>query len=278
MWKSNNMVYVRTDKNGTKIYHDFTCCRCGGRGIIDCYIPVNGGECYECFGSGKAHKPQIIKEYTPEYRAKLDARRLARQQKQMEEALQKNVAGQAEWLTKKGFTDGKIHVVTLKDTFQVKDQIKDAGGRYDAMIGWYLPAPVAEFPTVELTSTECFEQDAWGRLQWKPFEELKRLIKSKMPKEAESEWIGQVGDKLVMEATYSKRHTYETHFTYYGETNYIHQFTDAEGNVLVWKTSSGIYDIMTGSKVQIKGTIKAHDEYNGVKQTILTRCKITSLN
>jgi hypothetical protein len=278
MWKSNAMVYVRTDKNGTKIYHDFTCCRCGGRGVIDCYIPINGGECYECFGSGKAHKPQIIKEYTPEYRAKLDVRRQARQQKQQEEALQKNVAGQAEWLTKKGFTDGKIHVVTLKDTFQVKDQIKDAGGRYDALIGWYLPAPTADFPTVELTSDECFEQDAWGRLQWKPAEDLKRLIKSKMPKEPESEWIGQVGDKVNMEVTYTKCHTYETHFTYYGETHYIHQFTDSEGNVLVWKTSNGLGDVPTESKVQIKGTIKGHDEYNGVKQTTLTRCKIISLN
>lgn len=51
---NNNMVYIRTDKNGTKIYHDYTCPRCGG--------------------AGRVSKPQIIKEYTPEYRAKLDER------------------------------------------------------------------------------------------------------------------------------------------------------------------------------------------------------------
>ena len=27
-------IYVRTDKNGTKIYHDWTCPRCGGAGIL----------------------------------------------------------------------------------------------------------------------------------------------------------------------------------------------------------------------------------------------------
>ena len=271
-------IYIRTDRNGTKIFHDFTCPRCGGTGFIDIYIPVNGGECYECFGSGKRTTPEVIKEYTPEYAAKLEARRQARHQKQMQEAFQKNVTEQVEWLTKMGFKDGKIHVVTLKDTFRVKDQIKGAGGRYDCMVGWYFSTPVAEFPTVELTAEECFEQDAWGKLRWKPVQHMTNLIKSKMPKEPESEWVGQVGDKLTMEATYTKCHTYETHFTYRGETNYIHQFTDADGNVLVWKTSNGIYDIPTGTKVQIKGTVKGHDEYNGVKQTMLTRCKITTLN
>lgn len=28
-------VYIRTDKNGTKIYHDYTCTRCGGAGYSE---------------------------------------------------------------------------------------------------------------------------------------------------------------------------------------------------------------------------------------------------
>ena len=28
-------IYIRTDKNGTKIYHDWTCPRCGGAGYAD---------------------------------------------------------------------------------------------------------------------------------------------------------------------------------------------------------------------------------------------------
>lgn len=48
---NNNMVYIRTDKNGTKIYHDYTCPRCGGAGGADQWI-YTGWTCYECGGTG----------------------------------------------------------------------------------------------------------------------------------------------------------------------------------------------------------------------------------
>ena len=65
--------YVRTDKNGTKIYHDYTCPRCGGQGGSEAWR-FTGYTCYECRGTGTTDKPRIHKEYTPEYRAILDAR------------------------------------------------------------------------------------------------------------------------------------------------------------------------------------------------------------
>mgnify|MGYP003165815777 CR=1 FL=1 len=49
---NNNMVYIRTDKNGTKIYHDYTCPRCGGAGGADQWI-YTGWTCYECGGTGR---------------------------------------------------------------------------------------------------------------------------------------------------------------------------------------------------------------------------------
>ena len=58
---NNNMVYIRTDKNGTKIYHDYTCPRCGGAGGADQWI-YTGWTCYECGGTGRVSNPQIIKD------------------------------------------------------------------------------------------------------------------------------------------------------------------------------------------------------------------------
>lgn len=57
---------------------------------------------------------------------------------------------------------------------------------------------------------------------------------------------------------------------YYGMTK-IHKFTDADGNEIVWFASSEWLDedcIYTG-----KATVKKHDEFNGVKQTVITRAK-----
>lgn len=54
-------------------------------------------------------------------------------------------------------------------------------------------------------------------------------------------------------------------------TLYINTFSDESGNEIVWKTSS--YCAKEGAKVSLKGTVKAHSEWNGAKQTELSRCK-----
>ena len=71
------LQYVRTDRNGTKIYYDWNCPRCGGAGGADMWA-YTGYTCYECGGTGLRVKPLIVKEYTDEYAAKLEARRLAK--------------------------------------------------------------------------------------------------------------------------------------------------------------------------------------------------------
>lgn len=74
----------------------------------------------------------------------------------------------------------------------------------------------------------------------------------------------------------------------------INKFEDEEGNILVWKTTSGEigmkvkkmtkhgedYDILSpnkGAKIQIKGTVKAIGEYKGETQIELTRCKLVEI-
>ena len=77
--------YIRTDKIGTKIYHDYTCPRCGGRGGSESWI-YTGLTCYECGGRGESDRPRVVKEYTAEYRAILDARAAKRREKQIAKA------------------------------------------------------------------------------------------------------------------------------------------------------------------------------------------------
>ena len=138
------LIYIRTDKNGTKYYHDWTCPRCGGAGQADKWA-YTGSICYACGGTGKRARPLVVKEYTDEYAAKLEDRRVARRKKYEEEhaeEIAREKAAQAAlddaWRKKenefecKRFgcrADGVGFVLTGK-TYDIKEQIKAAGGKW----------------------------------------------------------------------------------------------------------------------------------------------------
>jgi hypothetical protein len=261
-----SMTYIRTDKNGTKIYHDYACPRCGGRGGADAWV-YTGWTCYECGGTGKANKPRIFKEYTPEYRAILDARAKKREEKRIAAAREKH----GEWKIGKGFVDDKIHVVGIEDSFSVKDAIKAAGGRFNEYTGWYFSEAHDEFKTVEITADEALIELSTGMLDWR--NDIRETVWAKIPET--SKHVGNVGDKVEVEVTHTHTGSFESgfgHNGYYTVTTYVHTFKDADGNVFVWKTSS--VSGFENETFRIKGTVKAHDEYRGVKQTVLTRCKV----
>ncbi len=61
----------------------------------------------------------------------------------------------------------------------------------------------------------------------------------------------------------------------YGVTN-LHKFLDPNGNVLIWFASNAELEreLVYGGKA----TVKAHDEYQDVRQTVLTRCKFEAVD
>ena len=78
----NDLEYIRTDRNGTKYFNDWTCPRCGGAGQSDNWI-ATGKMCWACGGTGKRPQPRVVKVYTPEHQAKLDAQRAKREVKRL---------------------------------------------------------------------------------------------------------------------------------------------------------------------------------------------------
>lgn len=93
---------------------------------------------------------------------------------------------------------------------------------------------------------------------------------------ARSNYVGSVGDKLEIRATLTDKITYEKENFYgYGMIDsHIYKFIDSEGNIFSWFTGSSI-EANKGDAVTLKATVKKHNNYNGAKETILTRCKIT---
>lgn len=83
-----------------------------------------------------------------------------------------------------------------------------------------------------------------------------------------NEYVGAVGERAVFEVTVLKHMTFDTDFG----TTHLFTMADALGNNLVWFASGNNLDV--GDTVKLKGTVKAHNERNGFKQTVLTRCKV----
>lgn len=95
---------------------------------------------------------------------------------------------------------------------------------------------------------------------------------------AMSQYIGNIGDKIKVHATYIKTAFYSFRMGWMEQTMYVHTFKDESGNTLVWKTSSNsLPDLEEGMKVELSGTIKEHSEYKEEKQTSLIRCKVKEL-
>ena len=86
---------------------------------------------------------------------------------------------------------------------------------------------------------------------------------------ANSKWVGKVGDKLKFVARPVLIYSMETQWGY----SYLYRFVQ-DGNELIWKTGTWLD---TDIEYEVSGTIKAHNEYRGKKQTELTRCRVKEM-
>lgn len=81
--------------------------------------------------------------------------------------------------------------------------------------------------------------------------------------------VGQPGDRLRDLALVCTNYRCVEGMQY---TTHFFVFDDVKGNTYVWAASNNRCDIKAGSAVKLTGTVRAHTEYKGVKQTKLTRC------
>ena len=112
----------------------------------------------------------------------------------------------------------------------------------------------------------------WGT--WTPAQEA--MIRRQMAKrderkaefaaiDAASQHIGTVGARIVFELVLEAVFYVET---VYG-TLHIHRLRSLDGNIVIYKGQP--LKAANGDKIAIKATIKAHEEYKGAKQTIISR-------
>lgn len=85
-----------------------------------------------------------------------------------------------------------------------------------------------------------------------------------------SKYFGQPKDKVVVKATLMQMREIEGA---YGCTTMM-KFVTAEGNAATWFASGSFSEgtWVIGNEYILAGSIKKHEEYQGLKQTVLTRC------
>jgi hypothetical protein len=86
-----------------------------------------------------------------------------------------------------------------------------------------------------------------------------------------SAFIGDVGDKITITITIEKIIT--IHSQLYGNT-YLHLCRDQAGDVIVYKGTANIGN--PGETNKIKATVKEHQLYDGVQQTVIQRPKLVN--
>lgn len=270
--------YERTDRNGTRYFTQHRCARCGGRGIIPAYAFINGGECFECGGSGRATNPEIIKVYTPEHAEKLAKDREKRAKAKHDAKLAEFKTNINNYFCALGFGIENDEVVCYRvigDTYQIKDELKAQGCKFNRAIGWYAPKLIDGYDCQRMSARDiCYINEEAAMIEWLPAEQIAPLLIENQMEIPTSEWQGNIGDRLEL---YLSIDRIINGRGFRGSTNYFYIMHDSAGNCFTWSTSCYIED--TNKNIHIKGTVKDHVEYcnkcgSTIKQTVLTRCAI----
>jgi hypothetical protein len=100
-------------------------------------------------------------------------------------------------------------------------------------------------------------------------------VKAIGDKRAASEHVGEVGERIEIEGVARLITSFDNA---YG-TSYMYMIEDADGNAYKFigkgiHTADNINGAHKNFKLKAKFTVKAHDEYNGQKQTVVNRPKV----
>ena len=159
--------------------------------------------------------------------------------------------------------------IVLGNTYQIKDELKEDGARFNRIFGWYFNKPYDKYPTQRIEGKDFLMEFDTGELDinWEKaknaVDKIKKEYEDSHRQVSKSEWVGEVGEKYNSTVMLKNVYTFISSFT--EDLMGIYKFEDRSGNVIVWKTS--IRDELEENKLYIiSGRIKDHSEFKGEKQ------------
>ena len=270
---------LKGGKMYVKVY--IPCKRCGGSGSYS-YCSLYGTTCLRCRGVGV--EMETVRAYTEkEYNAMMRAKERAAAKKEAEKQARINAlmaeaeTNKLECAKKLGFNDNLItHMVVGDNVYQIKDELKERGAKYNPIIGWHTPTPIylpEGYSFCEIAFDEVYDFKPLAKNAEMKID-AKQIVEEKLAEMLDDDtsefYPEDEGTRIRgIEAIVGKI----TGFSgVYGYT-YIYNFI-VDNFHFVWMTSSH-QSLEEGDTVVLAGTIKKFDTYKGVHITYLTRCKIT---
>lgn len=99
--------------------------------------------------------------------------------------------------------------------------------------------------------------------------EIKRKLRQEQKNNIVNDYLGNIKDKITKPVTVLLKRYCDSQYP-----STLYRFITDDGYILTWFASGTNEQLEQGDKAIITGTIKDHQEYQGNKQTVLTRCKI----
>lgn len=226
------------------------CRRCGGAGGSSAWV-ATGWTCYDCGGNGRGRE-RMVRLYTVEQNARLDAVAAKRAERVAKRRAAMAAALDAEMEAARAAFEQQHAALLARAAAATGDSLIDdivTRGRDRAALSDKQLAFLARL---------LDERDA------------------KAAAAATSAHVGAEGDRVALDLTVLRRASFSRpSFSRWNqsETVWVVTYADADGNQFVVKSPSWGWDAEPGDRVSVKATIKAHGEWEGVKQTVLQRVK-----
>lgn len=196
----------------------------------------------------------------------------------------------------KGFNPQGKGFVALGKTFDIKDELKANGAKYNPDFKlWIMPQYNSNFQSLEISIDDLYEADQRGSYYYGGLsadaqttlnriqDENNKIIqaaKANQPATKQSEYVGQLGERIKIPNIVNSKflYSYEAQnlatYRYSEVMILVYKFTDADGHVFIWATQKDFEDNELASIGMIVGTVKDQREYKGEKQTVLSRCRL----
>ena len=252
------------------------CPRCGGSGSYS-YNSLDGTMCYGCHGRGVVI--DTVRAYTEKERAAMDraaARRVEKKAQEEQAKLDANIANRGalmlKFYEKNGFNEeGKTYVV-LGNSYDIKDELKAAGFKYDPVLKWHGPS-AAGYNVVEFNFSDLYtwnDRFGVGNYVESVYEVVAEKVKSAEFFTSSGDFIGELKERLRnLNVVLKSRFSVSTRF---GDSECL-KFDDEKGNHFCWWTST-CPQAEIGEKFLLTGTVKEHTTYKAENLNVLTRCKL----
>lgn len=273
----------KNDANKLVVDAKNKCNRCNGSGLAISHIengkPIpylnDNGICYACEGKGFLFK--TIRLYTEKEKAAATRAKTRAVERKVEQKLADAERKKAEWLEKNLFTpDGVTIVYVGSNSFDIKDQLKAEGWKYEKLLGWHIAngniekygaENLAEVSVNDVVAFNIYGEGCWLSTAKNFVDQIRNSRKQP----SKSEWVGLEKDKIKNIPVIVKSiRGCETRF---GWTNII-TFLNGD-NILTWFTTTEV-KYAVGESCYLSATVKEHKKYRDEKQTIIVRARLTS--